>query len=313
MPLKGERNSETTKKKISNTLHNLYKDKKSHPMFGKTHSEETRKKISDSKQNISAETLERMRLAQLGKHVGDKNPMFGKTHSEESRKKISAASLGRPSVFKGKHHSEESRKKMSESGKGKVISENHRKKISDSLKGKPKSKKMREKLSKTRKLKIATGEISINKKCGKDNPMFGIKGEEHPFYGRKHSEETKDIIRIKNSGSNNHGWKGGVSYGPYCEKFNNKRKKAVRDFFNGLCLCCGEYQYKRKHQVHHIDHDKEEGCNGKPFNLILMCQKCHGKELHKEEEYKAYINKTLREGFKWGIWNEQEYIEKVMY
>jgi len=26
-----------------------------------------------------------------------------------------------------------------------------------------------------------------------------------------------------------------------------------------------------------------------------------------------YINKTLEEGFKWGIWNREEYIEKVMY
>jgi len=65
--------------------------------------------------------------------------------------------------------------------------------------------------------------------------------------------------------------------------------------------------------VHHIEHDKEEGCNGKPFNLVPMCDYHHRREVHHEEDYKAYINKTLREGFKWGIWNEQEYIDKVMY
>jgi hypothetical protein len=39
----------------------------------------------------------------------------------------------------------------------------------------------------------------------------------------------------------------------------------------------------------------------------------HLREQYNKEEYATYINKTLREGFKWGIWNEQEYIEKVMY
>jgi hypothetical protein len=317
MPSKGEKNTTETKKKISETLHNLYQNKESHPMFGKHHSEETKKKIGDTKQNISEETRERMRLSQLGKHSGERNPMFGKTHSEEARDKMRKANLGKPSSFKGKHHSEESRKHMSEGHKGKLSGERNpyygKTGIDHPCFGLKKSEESRKKISETRKYKIAIGEIKINKKCGKDNPMFGTKGKNHPFYGKKHSDETKNIIRIKNGGSNNHNWKGGTSYGPYCEKFNKQRKEAVRNFFDGLCLCCGEYQYKRKHQVHHIDHDKEQGCNGKPFNLIPMCQKCHGKELHNEEEYKAYINKTLREGFKWGIWNEQEYIEKVMY
>lgn len=57
----------------------------------------------------------------------------------------------------------------------------------------------------------------------------------------------------------------------------------------------------------------EQECNGKPFNLVPMCSEHHAKEVKYEEEYKTYINKTLREGFKWGIWNEQEYMEKVMY
>lgn len=104
-------------------------------------------------------------------------------------------------------------------------------------------------------------------------------------------------------------------YGKYCSKFNNKRKKAVRDFFGNTCICSGELESDLPYNlsIHHIDHDKEQGCNGKPFNLVPMNRRHHGFEGHHKEEYAMYINKTLREGFKWGIWNEQEYIEKVMY
>ena len=37
---------------------------------------------------------------------------------------------------------------------------------------------------------------------GENNPMYGAKGELNPFFGKHHTEETKDKIRKKNSGSN---------------------------------------------------------------------------------------------------------------
>ena len=122
-------------------------------------------------------------------------------------------------------------------------------------------------------------------------------------------------------GENSPAWKGGTSFFPYCPKFNERRKKAVRDFFNNTCLACGKLSSENvvgkkgviNLPVHHADHDKDQGCNGKPFNLVPLCNECHGKELWNEEEYCQYINKTLREGFKWGIWNEEEYIRQVMY
>lgn len=122
------------------------------------------------------------------------------------------------------------------------------------------------------------------------------------------------------SGENSPHWKGGVSFEPYCPKFNMRRKKAVRDFFNNTCLACGKLASENIAGpriialcVHHADHDKEQGCNGKPFNLVPLCHDCHGDEFNNQEEYRKYINKTLEEGFKWGIWNEEEYIRKVMY
>lgn len=132
---------------------------------------------------------------------------------------------------------------------------------------------------------------------------------------------SSDCYHKGTSGENNPLWKGGISFEPYCPKFNARRKKAVRDFFNNTCLACGKLASENivgkkgaiNLPVHHADHDKEQGCNGKPFNLVPLCNDCHVDELYNQEEYQKYINKTLEEGFKWGIWNRDEYMEKVMY
>jgi hypothetical protein len=230
--------------------------------------------------------------------------MFGKHHSGESIKKMSEKRKGKGC---GNHHkfSSESKIRMRENHAdvrgeknpnfGKIIPEEIRKKISERTKLAMKRPEVYKKL------------INPDKKvlCGRCHPMFG----KHPSDETriKMSENHADI-----SGEKNYNWKGGTSFLPYCYKFNNSRKKAVREFFNYKCICCGENHYKRELSVHHIDHDKEQGCNGKPFNLVPLCDGCHSKELAREEEYRQYINKTLIEGFKWGIWSEREYLENVM-
>lgn len=146
--------------------------------------------------------------------------------------------------------------------------------------------------------------------CGEEFYRFpsDMKNGTGKFCSRSCSCKSK----TKENGNN---WKGGTSFVPYCPKFNERRKEAVREFFGRKCLACGadEAEFKTRLPVHHVDHDKEQGCNGKPFNLVPFCSSCHSKEIYNEEEYTKYINKTLEEGFKWGIWNEEEYIRQVMY
>jgi len=213
--------------------------------------------------------------AKLRLRTGEKNAFYGKHHTEETKEKIRKGNIGR-------EISKETREKMSKSLKGRIKSDLECKHLSEALIGKKRPKETREKIRKT-------------------------------LTGKKASKETCEKLSKVKSGERNPNWKGGASYFPYCQKFDRKRKQAVRNFFNNLCICTGEPQYHRALSVHHIDHDKEQGCNGKPFNLVPMSSHHHSKETYNEEEYRAYINKTLREGFKWGIWNEQEYIEKVMY
>lgn len=123
------------------------------------------------------------------------------------------------------------------------------------------------------------------------------------------------LLKGKLAGDKNPSWKGGVAYLPYCQKFNQPRRKAVREFFNNFCICCGSHssEIRKALHVHHIDHDKEQGCNGKPFNLVPLCPICHNRELNRIMDYRGYINRTLEEGFKWGIWSRERYAIEVMY
>jgi len=186
----------------------------------------------------------------------------------------------------GKHLSEETCKKISDAHIGLKHTEETCKKISIIQKGKKRGPHTKETCK-----KIGDKKIGIPR-----------------------SEETCKKLSLY-TGERASGYIDGRSYKKYCFKFNNKRKNAVRDFFGGYDIVSGEHQNDclKKHPVHHVDHDRQQGCNGKPFNLVPMSAKHHAKEPHNKEEYKNYINKTLREGFKWGIWNEEEYKEKVMY
>jgi hypothetical protein len=142
---------------------------------------------------------------------------------------------------------------------------------------------------------------------------------------QKMSERMKIIsqdpeVKKKYSGENHPNWQGGISYFPYCFKFDKQRKKSVRKFFKNCCIVCGKHESENMTKrgqfalcVHHVDHDKEQGCGGKPFNLVPLCHSCHTIEGRNIEEYKKYINKTLEEGFKWGIWSREQYENEVMY
>lgn len=86
---------------------------------------------------------------------------------------------------------EETLKKMSESSKGRTHSETTKKKMSNSHKGKKFSKEHRENISKS--------------KIGNKNPMYGIKGKDHPTYGRcrEKSAVWKSYPRIVKNGFRN--------------------------------------------------------------------------------------------------------------
>ena len=193
----------------------------------------------------------------------------GKRHSEETKKKISDA-------HKGKHHSEEARKKMSDAHKGTYPSEEVRKKLSDVRKGKKLSSETRKKISESH------------------------KGEKNPNYGTPLSEETRKRISDAIKGKKHYNWQGGISFGKYCEKFNEELKEKIRTKYGYKCFSCGKTQEENgsRLSVHHLDRNKMQGCNGIPWALVPLCKSCHGKV-----QYNNKLNNELF--YKWSIFESQ--------
>lgn len=178
--------------------------------------------------------------------------------------------------FRNKQHSEESIMKMRKSLKGKRTGDKHplygkhhneetKRKIGDANRGRKVSEESREKMSKAGK--------------GKKKPKFT---EEH----------CRNISKSK-SGEKSVFWKGGISFEPYCQKFNNKLKEKIRNRDNRTCQNCGVKENGRKHDVHHIHYDKE---NCYP-DLITVCNSCNTKANINRKEWEIfYMNKLNERG-----------------
>lgn len=118
----------------------------------------------------------------------------GNKFSKEVRERLSKLKKGKNHPLYGKNHTDESKIKMSESKKGKKASDATKKKLSEIRKG------IRHSENSKKKMSVNHADFS-----GKNNPMYGRKGElssmygktgkENPFYGKKHSEESKEKIR----------------------------------------------------------------------------------------------------------------------
>jgi|WetSurMetagenome_2_1015567.scaffolds.fasta_scaffold399260_2 hypothetical protein len=144
-----------------------------------------------------------------------------------------------------------------------VVSKETREKQSISRKGKKQSDSMKIKLSEKRK--------------GENNPMYGKRGPLCPS------------------------WKGGVSFEPYCEKFNDEFRERVRKFFNHTCQICGHIWQpgEKRLSVHHVNYRKDSCCNEifKPLFVPLCSGKCHTKTNHNREYWETYFTKIINENY----------------
>ena len=120
-----------------------------------------------------------------------------------------------------------------------------------------------------------------------NNGMFGkgylVAGEKAPMYGR-----TGDKCPV---------YKGGISFLPYCEKFDDDLKERVRKFFNRCCYVCGKSEQEQIDEmikegkrpvkvldVHHVNYNKMVCCNDVKPLFVPLCRSCHAKT-HFDREY----------------------------
>ena len=86
-------------------------------------------------------------------------------------------------------------------------------------------------------------------------------------------------LRRDHSLENSSNWKGGISFLPYCTKFNKKFKDKIRNEFNRECFICGitEKISERKLSIHHVNYNKDCLCNDLKCYFIPLCCSCHAR------------------------------------
>jgi len=102
--------------------------------------------------------------------------------------------------------------------------------------------------------------------------LTAISRNANPAVKKKQSDAAK-----KRTGDKNPSWKGGVSFVPYCPKFNREFKERVRAYFGYQCIECGEIQTTRNFVPHHVNYDKMVCCNNVKPLFVLLCQSCNSK------------------------------------
>jgi hypothetical protein len=225
-------------------------------------------------------------------------------HSDETRKKISETLMGH-------HITEETRRRMSESHKknpvsywkGKSLSDDHKRHIRENAPrgdlNPAKRPEVREKIS-----RALMGRLGPN--CGKTFTNKHKKRIGEGNRGKVRSEESKKKIsetRRKNGiakGPRNPAWRGGVSFEPYCPKFNQEFKERVRAFWGYACGNCGKLQEEngKKLHVHHVNYRKDACCDEEVARqFIPLCGFCHGHTNNNRERWGKKLSRLIKKKY----------------
>lgn len=126
----------------------------------------------------------------------------------------------------------------------------------------------------------------------------GLCKENNPNWHKPCPLERKKMLSEKLRGENAPNWQGGISRERYCSRFNRLLKEEIRNKFGRKCFLCNKPESENhdglKLPVHHVNYDKEQGCNGKKWELVPLCKTCHSKTNHHREQYRKILLDKLQ-------------------
>ena len=214
--------------------------------------------------------------------------------TDESKQKIKFSLIGNVRAL-GSHRSEEMIKKMAESKRGslhpnfgKHLSEETRQKISFANKLRPPlSEQSRIKRSISLKKVVHTPEWNAN--VGASKKGFNMTEEQ--------KKKIRNTLAGKYCGDKNGNWKGGISFEPYCPKFNREFKERVRAFFGYKCVECGTPQNGEKLSVHHVNFNKKTCCDNSIPLFVTLCRNCHMKTNHNRPYWEQHFTSLINDKY----------------
>ena len=249
---------------------------------------------------------------------------------EDVKRKISESCMGRVPPNKGVPMSEETKKRLSKSCKKHWADPKNRMKLVVShlgqkawCKGLPVPDEVKAKISETKK--------SQNRKHSEEHKRKiseGQMGEKNQFFGRHHTEETKEAIAeklrgrkcpeevkrklslankgrtgrpladsakkklsLRMSGSRHPQWKGGIAAEPYCPVWLDKDFKSdIKERDNHKCQNPLCFGKSRRLAIHHINYNKKD-C--RPVNLITVCTSCNSRANHKRKYWEQFYQDIM--------------------
>jgi hypothetical protein len=211
-------------------------------------------------------------------------------YSEETLRKMSEPRKGRAPWNKGKKASEGTREKISAALRQRICSEETRAKRRIAMTGKRWTDEHKNKIRQAHLGRKQTPEH--REKCIKNLRPGNNKGK------RLSPETIRKIVasRVgKYTGERSYQWKGGISFEPYCPKFNNDLKERVRAFFGYTCLVCGTPQNGERLSIHHINYNKKGCCDNSVPLFAPLCRVCHSKTSHHRDLWQSELSDIINQ------------------
>jgi hypothetical protein len=208
-------------------------------------------------------------------------PAKGKHHTKETLLKMSEIRKKQGNFRLGTHHSEESKRKQSVSQTGKHWT-----------------------LSAEAKENIRLGHIGLKTHTWSEESRRKLseskKGKPGHRKGIPHTEESKkkmSVAQSKRKGPKAANWKGGISFEPYCIKFNNEFKERVRAFFGYKCVECGVSQTDKCLAIHHVNFNKKACCDDTIPLFVSLCFICHGRTQGNRDYWEKHFTNIINEQY----------------